>query len=415
MSRLTMNITKIISASILSLFQTVVLASNPVVTNIFTADPASLVYNDKMYLYTGHDEAAVGGWFNMKDWRVYSTKDMVTWTDHGACLTLSKFSWASGDAWASQCIQKNGKFYWYVSVLHKTKGGHAIGVAVSDNPTGPFTDPIGKAIITTDMTPGTSVMDDIDPTVFIDDDGKAYMYWGNGSCKYVTLNDDLTSFSGSINNVTLQAFGEAPWLHKYKGVYYLSYSSGLPSTIVYATSTKPTGPWTYKGKILSTVKNCGTSHAAIQSYRDQWYMVYHNGILPTGGDTRRSVCIDYLYYNTDGTIKEVVQTTDGVKISNPVSTVIKSTGTKKEGKILRVVTTSDGITFGLPESNMNSKVSIYNMKGQMLISLPISSATNFGKIFWNFALKSGERIQSGQYLAVANNKSTSSGATFFVR
>jgi hypothetical protein len=374
------------------LFPFTVAASNPVVTSIFTADPATLVYNDRLYLYTGHDEAAVGGWFNMKDWHIFSTKDMVTWTDHGACLTLNKFSWASGDAWASQCVYRNNKFYWYVSTLHKTKGGHAVGVAVSDSPTGPFTDPRGTAMITTDMTPGTSTMDDIDPTVFVDDDGQAYMYWGNGTCKYVKLKDDMITVDGSVNNVTLQGFGEAPWLHKRNGIYYLSYSSSLPSTIVYCTSSKPTGPWTYKGRILQPVKNCGTSHQAIQQFRDQWYMIYHNGILPTGGDTRRSVCVDYLYYNTDGTIKEVVQTTTGVNASNPVAVnSLHEKISNTTGMIIR--THTNGCTFNVPVKQ--ATLMIYALNGDIISKL--SSSDN--QIFWNGHTSDGVKVPNGNYVA----------------
>ncbi len=287
------------------------MAQTPVSQTCYTADPASLVYEDRFYIFVGRDEAAEdGGWFDMREWRIYSSDDMVNWTDHGARLRPTDFEWSDGDAWASQCIHHNGKFYWYVSANHKEKGGKAIGVAVSDHPLGPYTAPRGTALITTDMTPNQGDFDDIDPSVFVDDDGQAYLYWGNGKCKYVKLNDDLISFSDSIHYVDVPLFGEAPWLHKHNGVYYLSYSHGLPSTIEYSTSTSPTGPWTHRGRILDPVENCGTSHQAISQFKDRWYLVYHNGALPKGGNHRRSVCVEEFVYNADGSIPNLTTSTE---------------------------------------------------------------------------------------------------------
>jgi hypothetical protein len=290
---------------------------------MYTADPAALVYEDTMYIYTGHDEAEIGGgWFVMRDWHVFSSTDMINWTDHGTCLSVDTFSWANADAWAGECVYRDGKFYWYVSVNHGTIGGKAIGVAVGNSPTGPFSDARGSALITTDMTPGGGDFDDIDPTVFIDDNGQAYLYWGNGSCKYVILNPDMISFSGSITAVDIPNFGEAPWIHKRNGIYYLSYTSGLPSTIEYATGSSAAGPWSHRGRLNDVVENCGTNHQAIVQFREEWYFIYHNGALPDGGDHRRSVCIDYLYHNSDNTIQKVVQTTAGVAHNTPGTTAV---------------------------------------------------------------------------------------------
>ncbi|MCL6589382.1 MAG: family 43 glycosylhydrolase [Firmicutes bacterium] len=301
------------------LISSLVMAANPIITNIFTADPAALVYNGKVYLYTGHDEAPAGGTsYVMKNWACFSSSDMINWTSHGYPLAVTNFSWAKADAWASQVVYRNGKFYWYVCVEHKTIPGKAIGVAVSTSPTGPFTDARGSALITNNMTTQTDISwDDIDPTVFIDDDGQAYMYWGNTVCKYVKLNSDMISYSGSINVVNLPGFTEAPWLHKRNGIYYLSYAYGWPEKIAYATSSSPTGPWTYRGIVNDLVPNCGTNHQAIIEFNGNWYFIYHNGVI--GGDYRRSVCIDYLYYNSDGTMKQVVQTTAGVGGPTPTS------------------------------------------------------------------------------------------------
>jgi arabinoxylan arabinofuranohydrolase len=145
-------------------------ADNPIVQTNYTADPAPMVYGDRLYVHTTHDEdVTVNDFFTMNDWRVYSTVDMANWTDHGSPLGYKSFSWGTGDAWAGQCIPRNGKFCFYVPLNNST--GTKIGVAVGDSPIGPFADALGKPLLT-----GSGY---IDPTVFIDDDGQAYLYWGN--------------------------------------------------------------------------------------------------------------------------------------------------------------------------------------------------------------------------------------------
>ncbi len=299
-------------------------SQNPIITDIFTADPSPLVYNDTLFLYTGHDTASVTAPnYRMEDWYVFSTTDMVNWHNHGPKLSPNSFSWATGDAYAAQCVERNGKFYWYVSTFHKSnensKGGAAIGVAVSDSPTGPFKDAIGKALVvnemTTDMKHG---WDDIDPTVFVDDDGQAYMYWGNLSCKYAKLKDNMIELDGPITAFKPKNFIEGPWLYKRSGIYYLVYAGAgtKPEMIEYCMSDSPTGPWIYKGIIQDNVPNSFTTHPGIADYKGSSYFFYHNGALPTGSMYRRSVCVDYMYYNPDGTIQKIVQTVEGVK---PVS------------------------------------------------------------------------------------------------
>lgn len=144
-------------------------AQNPIVQTCYTADPAPMVYGDRFYIYIDRDEGP--DYYNMNEWRVYSSADMVNWTDHGAQLPLTAFSWAkAGTAWAAQCIERYGKFYWYVCCTDTESNINAIGVAVSDSPTGPFKDALGKPMI-------SGGWGYIDPTVFIDDDGQAYIYW----------------------------------------------------------------------------------------------------------------------------------------------------------------------------------------------------------------------------------------------
>jgi beta-xylosidase len=300
-------------------FSVPVLAQNPIIQNKFTADPCAVVVDNTVYLYTGHDEASTTAKdYVMNNWHVFSSKDMVTWTDHGQRLSLSTFSWANAAAFASHVVPRNGKYYWYTCVLQKPQLGFGpyfgIGVAVADNPLGPFKDALGKPLIRDNQT--SDLHFDIDPCVFIDSDGQAYMYWGNatngGPCKIVKLKANMTEIDGPITTVNIPAFTEAPYLHKRNNMYYLSYASGWPETIAYATSNSPMGPWTARGTLNGRVSS-ETNHQSIIEFGGQWYFVYHNAGLPTGGNFRRSVCIDYLYYNTDGTIKKIVQTTTGVK------------------------------------------------------------------------------------------------------
>jgi beta-xylosidase len=272
-------------------------AQNPIIKHIFTADPAPLVYHDTLFLYTGHDTASVTAPnYKMPDWQVFSTTDMVNWKHYGTCLSPKTFSWATGDAYAAQCIERNGKFYWFVSTFHKA-------------------DENSKALIVNEMT--TDVKhgwDDIDPTVFIDDDGQAYLYWGNLSCRYVKLKENMTELDGPINFLKIKNFIEGPWIYKRNGIYYLVYASAgtKPEMIEYCTAKSFEGPWEYQGIIQENVPNSFTTHPGIIDYKGKSYFFYHNGALPTGGNYRRSICVDYMHYNEDGTIQKIVQTKEGV-------------------------------------------------------------------------------------------------------
>lgn len=294
-------------------------AANPIITEVHTADPAAMVHDGTVYLYTGHDEAPEKkDGYVMKNWLCFSSTDMVQWTPRGSPMAVSDFKWAKSDAWAGQVIEREGKFYWYVPMSHATIPGFAIGVGVADSPTGPFKDARGSALITNDMTTDTPISwDDLDPTVFIDDDGQAYLYWGNTKCRYVKLKPNMTEVDGPIHAVELPGFTEAPWLHKHGGLYYLSYAYGFPEKTAYATSEHATGPWTFRGILNELAGNCNTNHQAIVDYKGRSYFIYHNGGTPTGGSFRRSVCIDSLYYNPDGTIKRIVQTSEGVAPAAP--------------------------------------------------------------------------------------------------
>jgi len=290
--------------------------NNPIITDKYTADAAALVYNDKVYLYAGHDEAPNDfNFYRMNEWLVYSSSDMVHWEEHPVPLKTSDFKWASGDAWAAQVIERNGKFYWYVTVEHGSIHGKSIGIAVSDSPIGPFTDALGKALITNDMTTQTNISwDDIDPTVMIDDDGQAYLFWGNTVCHYAKLKENMLELDGPIETIDLPYFTEAPWIHKKGEWYYLSYAYQFPEKIAYAMSKSITGPWEFKGILNEIAGNSNTNHQAIIEFKGKDYFIYHNGsIQPNGGSFRRSICVDRLYYNEDGTMKRVIMTSEGIQ------------------------------------------------------------------------------------------------------
>lgn len=298
--------------------RTIVNKGNPLVTDKYTADPAAMVYNDKVYLYAGHDVCPPPhNHYDIREWLVFSTDDMITWKEHPVPLKATDFAWAKGEAWASQVIERNGKFYWYVTVEHGSIHGKSIGVAFADSPIGPFKDARGSAIITNDMTTDYTQIswEDIDPSVWIDDDGQAYLFWGNTQCYYAKLKDNMIELDGPIVPIPLENFTEAPWIHKNNGWYYLSYAQYFPEKIGYSMSRSIEGPWEYKGIINEVAGNSNTNHQAIIEYKGQWYFIYHNGAVQTeGGSFRRSVCIDYLYHNEDGTIEKINMTTEGVTV-----------------------------------------------------------------------------------------------------
>ena len=305
-------------------------AQNPFVQTWFTSDPAPMVHNGTMYVYTGHDEDNAD-FFWMQEWRVYSTKDMVNWQDHGSPLALESFSWADDRAWASQTIERNGKFYWYICAHSRLSGGMAIGVAVSDTPTGPFRDAIGKPLFE------NGSWDHIDPTVMIDDDGQAWLMWGNPQCYYLKLNEDMISYSGELGRLDMieEAFGspamnkrekgkkykdsyvEGPWLMKAPShrAYYLLYAAGgVPEHISYSTAPHPTGPWTYAGEIMP-LSDTGsfTNHCGVADFMGHSYFFYHTGKLPGGGGFGRSVAVEEFKYNADGSFPTIMPTDEGVK------------------------------------------------------------------------------------------------------
>ena len=326
-------------------------AQNPIICDRYTPDPAPYVHGDTLYLFVDHDEdETVNGYFTMKDWLLYSTVDMVNWTYRGTPMTSATFStWAKqdNDCWASQCIERNGKWYWYVTATVKDGGYPGIGVAVANSPAGPYKDAIRKPLVKGWFK--------IDPTVMIDDNGQAYLYYGNNNLWYVKLNKNMTSFTGSEVSVNVKnetAFGphknengdpnfeEASWIYKRGDKYYLEYAAGgVPEHWAYSTADKATGPWTYQGKILKEAEGSFTIHGGSVEFRGHHYLFYHNGKLPGGGGYKRSTCIEEYTPNEDGTIPSIKFTTKGVaplQTLNPyelqeAETINQSSGIKCEG------------------------------------------------------------------------------------
>ncbi len=308
-------------------------AQNPVIRNQFSADPTARVFNNKVYLYPSHDiKPPVGqrqDWFCMEDYHVFSSENLTDWTDHGMIVTQNKVPWVrpnSYSMWAPDCVYRNGKYYFYFPSSPNAGGGFAVGVAIADSPEGPFIpepEPI-KGI------------NGIDPCVLLASDGNAYIFWGNGRCAKLKDNmkelaDDNPKSTVKFGNREMEMIGancleglpnrqaEGPFAFEYNGNYYLTYPYVRENTEVlgYAMSKNPMGPYEYKGLIMAEHANgCWTNHHSIINYKGQWYLFYHHNDFSPSDDKRRSVCIEKLYFNADGTIKEVKPTMRGVGINN---------------------------------------------------------------------------------------------------
>ena len=304
-------------------------AANPLTTDFYSADAAALVHNDSLFIFAGHDEQGPEGnnnkSFIMNDWHVLVTDDMEHYHDYGAVLSVKTFKWANASAFAGHCEYRNGKFYWYVAVHHGTikengSEGFAIGVAVADHPSGPWKDAIGQALIT-DNTPN-DVKLNIDPAIFYDGDD-IWMYWGSWNAgRRVKLKENMIELASTPEDIKIKDFFEAPWMHYFRGNYYFSYASGYPSTTNYSMAPSLNGPWTQKGVINDKMENSETNHQAIFKYLGHWYFMYHGANSPGGWTYRRSVNIDYLYYDRDGLIQKIKHT-DGV---DPVNNALIEEG-----------------------------------------------------------------------------------------
>ncbi|EHA58106.1 xylosidase/arabinosidase [Pyricularia oryzae 70-15] len=376
-------------------------ADNPFVQTLYSTDPAPMVYNGSIYVFTGHDEDGATT-YNMRDWRLYSSKDVANWQDHGVVANLATFSWANANAWAPQTVARNGKFYLYVPIRRST-GAMAIGVAVADGIAGPYKDALGRPLVENN---------EIDPTVFIDDDGQAYLYWGNPNLSYVRLNADMISYSGGINRVSLTAAGfgqrsgnaqrpttfeEGPWLYKRGGTYYMIYAANCCSEDVrYSTGPSATGPWTYRGVVMPAQGKSFTNHPGIVDFLGSSYFFYHNGALPGGGGYQRSVAVERFAYNADGTIPTIQMSAAGapqVGTLNPyvrqeAETMAFSSGLGTEpcsegGMALAYVNDGDyvkvkGVAFGAGARAFRARVASAGSGGRIELRLGGTSGTLVG-------------------------------------
>jgi beta-xylosidase len=279
----------------------------------FAADPSPHYFQTgsegRFYVYATDDASNSGKYWDSTSWRVYTSKDLQSWSDAGIPLSVTVFKWARPDAkaWAPEAAYRNGKYYFYAPV-----GGDKIGVAVSDRPDGGFTDARSDALV--DKARDANAGDEpIDPAVFIDKDGQAYMYFGTRVPKVVKLAPDMVHLAGAIQNVAVQGwpesdpkkrYGEAPFLHEHNGVYYFTFSTGWPGQIVYATGDSPLGPFTYRGVVIDYLK-ISTNHQAIIEHDGKSYVFYHDQLLPGGGSMRRSITYAPLEYGPGGTIEQV--------------------------------------------------------------------------------------------------------------
>lgn len=287
--------------------------NNPILRDIYTADPSGHVWKDgRLYIYCSHDVCPPRGCDLMDRYHVFSTQNLVDWKDHGEILNSSQVKWGrkeGGFMWAPDCVYKNGKYYFYFPHPSGTDWNKTwkVGVAVSKYPDKRFKvksyiKELGDAFAM------------IDPCVFIDDDGTPYFYYGGGGrCVAAKLKDNMMELSEPLRTMEgLVNFHEATWVFKFNGKYYLTYADGHSENgkgknqLCYAMSDNPLGPWQYKGVYLSST-DCDTSHGSVVSYKGQWYQLYHNCSISHQGNLR-SVCIDKLFFNGDGTIQMVRQT-----------------------------------------------------------------------------------------------------------
>ena len=306
-------------------------SQNPISQTEFTADPAPLVVGDTLYLYTGHDENdAPPTRFIMHDYLCFTTTDMVNWIHHAPVFNIHMFG-ENENANASQMAYRNGKYYFYPS----TSG---VPVLVSDSPYGPFVNPLGgknQLIYAEDTNYKGHGWEDIDPTVFVDDDGQTYMYWGNNALYAIKLNDDMISYDGEIKVFEIkdkEAFGpdyeEAPWLTKRGDKYYLVYASFCPEATDWAWADSPLGPWKYGGQIMRAFEHGGMgNHTGMVPFKDQWYFFYMDEGLPGSHSHRRTVSVVPFEFDEDGSIPYIHHDKRGVlKSVAPLNPYVRQQG-----------------------------------------------------------------------------------------
>ena len=368
----------------------------PLFQTKYTADPSPLVVGDRLFLFTSHDaspedipdvnEKSSAGFF-MYDWLLWSTTDMVNWTEHGAVASLKDFPWRSREngAWAIQTVERNGKYYLYAP-LH----GHGIGVLVADSPYGPFKDPLGKPLVW-----DQSNWYDIDPSAFTDTDGQAYLYWGNPHTFYARLNEDMTSLTDSVVRLPhIKHYQEGPWFYKRDGKYYCAFASTCcPEALGYAMSDSPTGPWEWKNYIMRPTLRDRGNHPGICDFKGHSYVFGQNYDL-MHLDTfihheRRSVSAAEISYNPDGTIQEVPYWLDQQPLKqlqwlDPFQRVEAETMAWGYGlKSAKMGIKNTGVVADMPTSTGQRNMYIYDLNDGEFIKL---RGVDFGQGAKSFAI-----------------------------
>ncbi|GAB3723667.1 hypothetical protein GCM10027594_04660 [Hymenobacter agri] len=298
-------------------------AQNPLITDQFTADPSARVFNGRVYVYPSHDIRATpgrgrAGWFVMEDYHVFSSANLTDWTDHGVIVTQNKVPWVKPDSysmWAPDCVFRNGKYYFYFPSAPRDTAiskGFTIGVAVAGKPTGPFVP---------QPLPIKGVRG-IDPNVFIDKDGQAYLYWSQGNIYGARLKENMLELAEepkTLSELPTKGLKEGPYVFERKGVYYLTYPHVENKTerLEYATSTSPLGPFTVRGVLMDeSPTGCWTNHHSIIEFNKQWYLFYHHNDLSPQFDKNRSIRLDSLFFEPDGRIRKVTPTLRGVGLTS---------------------------------------------------------------------------------------------------
>ncbi len=296
---------------------------NPFIRDQFTADPTARVFDDRVYVFPSHDILATEdkgrmGWFCMEDYHVFSSSNLTDWTDHGVIVTQNEVPWVKKDSysmWAPDCIYRNGKYYFYFPTTPSdtTKGrGFTIGVAVADKPEGPYV-PQPNSI------PGVR---GIDPNVLIDKDGQAYLYWSAGNIYGAKLKDNMLELAGEVvtlGELPTKGLKEGPYVIERNGIYYMTYPhvENKIERLEYAIGDNPLGPFKFAGVIMDeSPTGCWTNHHSLLQFRDQWYLFYHHNDYSPNFDKSRSIRVDSMKFNADGSINKVTPTLRGVGVTN---------------------------------------------------------------------------------------------------
>lgn len=436
-------------------------AQNPVIRDQFTADPTARVFNNKVYLYPSHDIPAPEGqrkdWFCMADYHVFSSTNLTQWTDHGTILSQQQVPWGKPDGysmWAPDCVEKGGTYYFFFPNAPKEGRGFAIGVATAQHPEGPFT---------CEAEPIKGVTG-IDPCCLIDNDGQAYLYWSGMGIRGAKLKANMKELDGELQTVSMappandaarakgirlqpqriqvggevmeglpEGFKEGPFVFRRGDWYYLTFpwvrgskenGANPTETLAYAMSKNPLGPWDFKGIIMAEHANgCWTNHHSIVNYQGQWYLFYHHNDFSPRDDKRRSVCIERINFNTDGTIQEVKPTLRGVGINQATERIeidrYSSASKDVTTQIIDTINTFRGYEVFLPQKGSwvrYEQVNFNNITdGYLVICAKASDNTEFfvrekqskGKIIARvkMTVKSEQgpfrRDQSGQWLTLS--------------